>query len=79
MSPSDLMGNYPHMVVMGTGLAFGFLVVRLSYRYCFLICENWQSHIGVFVWQGRMILSHLCDEPKGLKTSMCVVRFIVTA
>lgn len=50
MSPSNLMGNYPHMVVMGTGLAFGFLV-------------------------GRMILSHLCDEPKGLKTSMCVSLF----
>ncbi|PWA75103.1 putative CDP-alcohol phosphatidyltransferase class-I family protein 3 [Artemisia annua] len=50
MSPSDLMGNYPHMYVMGTGLAFGFLV-------------------------GRMILSHLCDEPKGLKTSMCVSLF----
>lgn len=23
--------------------------------------------------QGRMILAHLCDEPKGLKTSMCMV------
>ncbi|KAL2926394.1 Choline/ethanolaminephosphotransferase 1 [Bienertia sinuspersici] len=47
LSPSDIFGNYPHLVVMGTGLAFGFLV-------------------------GRMILSHLCDEPKGLKTSMCM-------
>ncbi|KAL7612195.1 choline/ethanolaminephosphotransferase 1 isoform X1 [Lactuca sativa] len=47
MSPSNLIDNYPHMVVMGTGLAFGFLV-------------------------GRMILAHLCDEPKGLKTSMCM-------
>ncbi|KAL8161405.1 hypothetical protein V2J09_012894 [Rumex salicifolius] len=47
LSPSDLMGNYPHLVIMGTGLAFGFLV-------------------------GRMILSHLCDEPKGLKTGMCM-------
>ncbi|XP_071734644.1 choline/ethanolaminephosphotransferase 1-like isoform X1 [Rutidosis leptorrhynchoides] len=45
MSPSDLTGKYPHMVVLGTGLAFGFLV-------------------------GRMVLAHLCDEPKGLKTSM---------
>ncbi|KAK1409700.1 hypothetical protein QVD17_36229 [Tagetes erecta] len=45
MSPSDLIGTYPHMVVMGTGLAFGFLV-------------------------GRMVLAHLCDEPKGLKTGM---------
>lgn len=47
LSPSDLIGNYPHLVVLGTGLAFGFLV-------------------------GRMILSHLCDEPKGLKTNMCM-------
>ncbi|KAL5553561.1 hypothetical protein UlMin_040962 [Ulmus minor] len=47
LSPSDLMGKYPHLVVVGTGLAFGYLV-------------------------GRMILAHLCDEPKGLKTGMCM-------
>ncbi|KAF8389857.1 hypothetical protein HHK36_024374 [Tetracentron sinense] len=47
LSPSDIMGNYPHLVIVGTGLAFGFLV-------------------------GRMILAHLCDEPKGLKTGMCM-------
>ncbi|KAJ8570082.1 hypothetical protein K7X08_006659 [Anisodus acutangulus] len=47
LSPSDLMKNYPHFVVVGTGLAFGFLV-------------------------GRLILAHLCDEPKGLKTNMCM-------
>ncbi|XP_043717320.1 choline/ethanolaminephosphotransferase 1-like [Telopea speciosissima] len=47
LSPSDIIGNYPHLVVVGTGLAFGFLV-------------------------GRMILAHLCDEPKGLKTGMCM-------
>uniref|UniRef100_A0A2P2LVJ4 Diacylglycerol Cholinephosphotransferase n=1 Tax=Rhizophora mucronata TaxID=61149 RepID=A0A2P2LVJ4_RHIMU len=47
LSPSDIMGKYPHLVVLGTGLAFGFLV-------------------------GRMILAHLCDEPKGLKTNMCL-------
>ncbi|KAL9666956.1 hypothetical protein QQ045_001300 [Rhodiola kirilowii] len=47
LSPSDLMGNYPHLVIGGTGLAFGYLV-------------------------GRMILAHLCDEPKGLKTGMCM-------
>ncbi|KAJ0038661.1 hypothetical protein Pint_23396 [Pistacia integerrima] len=47
LSPSDIMRNYPHLVVLGTGLAFGFLV-------------------------GRMILAHLCDEPKGLKTNMCM-------
>ncbi|KHG19500.1 putative CDP-alcohol phosphatidyltransferase class-I family protein 3 [Gossypium arboreum] len=47
LSPSDIMRNYPHLVILGTGLAFGFLV-------------------------GRMILAHLCDEPKGLKTNMCM-------
>ncbi|KAK4263697.1 hypothetical protein QN277_029078 [Acacia crassicarpa] len=47
LSPSDILGDYPHLVIIGTGLAFGFLV-------------------------GRMILSHLCDEPKGLKTGMCM-------
>ncbi|KAL8052768.1 hypothetical protein ABFX02_05G026600 [Erythranthe guttata] len=47
LSPADLMRSYPHLVVVGTGLAFGFLV-------------------------GRMILAHLCDEPKGLKTNMCM-------
>ncbi|KAI3807644.1 hypothetical protein L1987_23577 [Smallanthus sonchifolius] len=50
MSPYDLIGKYPHMGVMGIGLAFGFLV-------------------------GRMILAHLCDEPKGLKTSMSMSLF----
>ncbi|KAI3467176.1 hypothetical protein Pfo_023839 [Paulownia fortunei] len=50
LSPSDLMGNYPHLVIVGIGLAFGFLV-------------------------GRMILAHLCDEPKGLKTNMCMSLF----
>ncbi|KAL2927379.1 Choline/ethanolaminephosphotransferase 1 [Bienertia sinuspersici] len=29
LSPSDIFGNYPHLVVMGTGLAFGFLVSLL--------------------------------------------------
>ncbi|KAF3609054.1 hypothetical protein DY000_02045189 [Brassica cretica] len=47
LSPINLIETYPHLVVLGTGLAFGFLV-------------------------GRMILAHLCDEPKGLKTNMCL-------
>lgn len=47
LSPSDLMVEYPHLMIVGTGLAFGFLV-------------------------GRMVLAHLCDEPKGLKTGMCM-------
>ena len=28
LSPYDIMVNYPYMVILGTGLAFGFLVVR---------------------------------------------------
>lgn len=47
LSPSDVMVNHPHLLIIGTGFAFGFLV-------------------------GRMILAHLCDEPKGLKTGMCM-------
>jgi len=47
LSPSDIMKNYRHLLVVGTGFAFGFLV-------------------------GRMILAHLCDEHKGLKTGMCM-------
>ncbi|KAK4784506.1 hypothetical protein SAY86_018874 [Trapa natans] len=47
LSTINLIASHPHMVIMGSGLAFGFLV-------------------------GRMILSHLCEEPKGLKTNMCM-------
>lgn len=47
LSPYDVMRNHPHLLIIGTGFAFGFLV-------------------------GRMILAHLCDEPKGLKTGMCM-------
>lgn len=52
LSPSDVMGNHPHLLIVGTGFAFGFLV-------------------------GRMILAHLCDEPKGLKTGMCMSLLIL--
>lgn len=34
LSPSDLIGNYPHLVILGTGLAFGFLVVRYFVFQC---------------------------------------------
>ncbi|ONH90990.1 hypothetical protein PRUPE_8G087200 [Prunus persica] len=60
LSPADIMGNYPHLVIVGTGLAFGYLVVGYP---CFFI-------FGYLV--GSMILAHLCDEPKGLKTGMCM-------
>ncbi|AQK83029.1 Choline/ethanolaminephosphotransferase 1 [Zea mays] len=45
LSPSSIMRNQPHLLVIGTGFNFGYLV-------------------------GRMILAHLCDEPKGLKSGM---------
>lgn len=47
LSPSDILRTQPHLLITGTGFAFGYLV-------------------------GRMILAHLCDEPKGLKTGMCM-------
>lgn len=30
LSPEDIIRNYPHLVIIGTGLAFGFLVVRYA-------------------------------------------------
>ncbi|XP_024527721.1 choline/ethanolaminephosphotransferase 1 isoform X1 [Selaginella moellendorffii] len=47
LSPTDVLRTQPHLMLLGSGFAFGYLV-------------------------GRMILSHLCDEPKGLKTGMCL-------
>ncbi|XP_057814432.1 choline/ethanolaminephosphotransferase 1 [Cryptomeria japonica] len=47
LSPSDVLASQPHLLLVGTGFAFGYMV-------------------------GRMILAHNCDEPKGLKTGMCM-------
>jgi len=52
LSPSDVLGSQPHLLLVGTGFAFGYLV-------------------------GRLILAHLCDEPKGLKTGMCMSLFFL--
>ncbi|KAL2623222.1 hypothetical protein R1flu_003427 [Riccia fluitans] len=52
LSPSDILATQPHLLLLGSGFAFGFLV-------------------------GRLILAHLCDEPKGLKTSMCTALVIL--
>ncbi|OAE27121.1 hypothetical protein AXG93_900s1070 [Marchantia polymorpha subsp. ruderalis] len=52
LSPSDILATQPHLVLVGSGFAFGFLV-------------------------GRLILAHLCDEPKGLKTSMCTALVVL--
>lgn len=47
LSPADIMRTHPHLLIVGSGFAFGYLV-------------------------GRMILAHLCDEFKGLKSGMCM-------
>ncbi|MCO5605997.1 hypothetical protein L7F22_060183 [Adiantum nelumboides] len=52
LSPSDILGTCPHMVLMSTGFGFGYLV-------------------------GRIILAHLCEEPKGLKTGMCMALIVL--
>ncbi|CAM6082014.1 unnamed protein product [Calypogeia fissa] len=52
LSPSDILATQPHLVLTGTGFAFGYLV-------------------------GRLILAHLCEEPKGLKTGMCTALFFL--
>jgi hypothetical protein len=38
LSPSDIIASYPHLVVSGTGLAFGYLVVR--YLFLFRVPEK---------------------------------------
>ncbi|XP_011623785.1 choline/ethanolaminephosphotransferase 1 isoform X2 [Amborella trichopoda] len=52
LSPSDVLATEPHLMLMGTGFAFGYLV-------------------------GRLVLAHICDEPKGLKTGMCMSLLIL--
>ncbi|KAH7373964.1 hypothetical protein KP509_17G081300 [Ceratopteris richardii] len=47
LSPTDILSNQAHLLIIGSGFGFGYMV-------------------------GRMILAHLCDEPKGLKTAMCL-------
>ncbi|KAL5078415.1 hypothetical protein RYX36_017399 [Vicia faba] len=89
LSPSDIIASYPHLVVMGTGLAFGYLVVRYlqlksEKKYC--LRHHFSSLLFIdiltpcvtklseesLILQGRMILAHFCEEPKGLKTGMCL-------
>lgn len=49
LSPSDIMGNYPYLVVLGTGLAFGFLVVRY---FCFGVIIHSIEVYTFFNWIG---------------------------
>lgn len=52
LSPSDILATQPHLVLIGTGFGFGYMV-------------------------GRLILAHLCEEHKGLKTGMCAALFFL--
>ncbi|KAM1305880.1 hypothetical protein PS2_008379 [Malus domestica] len=76
LSPADIVGNYPHLVVLGSGLAFGYLVISNVVLRGLVDNQIVFSTIVVerkaLFWQGRLILAHLCDEPKGLKTGMCM-------
>lgn len=54
----------------------GFLILSwalLQQSVIFFICLLMKCLFS----QGRMILAHLCDEPKGLKTNMCMVCRII--
>lgn len=31
LSPDDVVRNHPHLLIIGAGFAFGFLVVRFTY------------------------------------------------
>lgn len=52
-------------MVIESYFASGFLLYTTPYIMI--------SYEGSLILQGRMILAHLCDEPKGLKTGMCMV------
>jgi len=54
LSPSDIMKNHPHLVIIGTGFAFGFLVVRLLlYQYAF-------QTLPLYLFPCILIEPHIC-------------------
>lgn len=62
---------YPFAVLLGGILAWDYLSpIDLMGTYPAQIVVGTGFAFGFLV--GRMILAHLCDEPKGLKTSMCM-------
>ncbi|KAK4763738.1 hypothetical protein SAY87_013176 [Trapa incisa] len=62
---------YPFFVLLGGVLAWDYLSPNnLIESYPHLFVTGTGLAFGFLV--GRMILAHLCDEPKGLKTNMCM-------
>ena len=63
------------------------MIIRLLYwlrnneTLCLSSCPRVSKKFltKLIVFQGRMILAHICDEPKGLKTSMCMVRAMLNS
>ena len=47
LSPSDIMGRYPHLVVIGTGLTFGYLVV---WQLCLDLKNYWLLFFFFFLF-----------------------------
>ncbi|KAL5725573.1 ethanolaminephosphotransferase [Ranunculus cassubicifolius] len=63
---------YPFTVLLGGALIWDYLSpndLRVNYPHLFIAGTG--LAFGFLV--GRMVLAHICDEPKGLKTSMCMV------
>ncbi|XP_004297171.1 PREDICTED: choline/ethanolaminephosphotransferase 1 [Fragaria vesca subsp. vesca] len=62
---------YPFAVLLGVVLAWDYLSpAGIMKNYPHLVIMGTGLAFGYLV--GRMILAHLCDEPKGLKTGMCM-------
>ncbi|VVA22265.1 PREDICTED: choline/ethanolaminephosphotransferase [Prunus dulcis] len=62
---------YPFAVLLGGVLAWGYLSpADIMGNYPHLVVVGTGLAFGYLV--GRLILAHLCDEPKGLKTGMCM-------
>ncbi|KAL3631291.1 Cholinephosphotransferase 1 [Castilleja foliolosa] len=65
---------YPFLVLLGGVLAWEYLSPSgLMSKYPHLVVLSIGLAFGFLV--GRMILAHLCDEPKGLKTNMSMSLF----
>ncbi|KAL3644615.1 Cholinephosphotransferase 1 [Castilleja foliolosa] len=65
---------YPFIVLLGGILAWDYLSPSdVLGNYPHLVILGSGLAFGFLV--GRMILAHLCDEPKGLKTNMCMSLF----
>ena len=69
--PLALAMLYPFIVLVGCVLLWDYLSpTEIMTNYPHLVVIGTGLIFGYLV--GRMILAHLCDEPKGLKTGMCM-------